>query len=145
MLATLVVAALLRFLGLGSGLWYDEIVTLVGPTAIDESFKAARALSRADHDDEAIERYLALEVAGEGNLKAGAAPATGPAGPAAQPAKLPAAPVLPTFAVPPPLNAGERVAILVGQGARGAADQVRELADKTGAGVAKALAALKAG
>ncbi|TXH26916.1 MAG: thiamine pyrophosphate-requiring protein [Mycobacterium sp.] len=37
------------------------------------------------------------------------------------------------------LNAGERVAILVGQGARGAADQVRELADKTGAGVAKAL------
>ncbi|MCX8561654.1 thiamine pyrophosphate-requiring protein [Mycolicibacterium mucogenicum] len=37
------------------------------------------------------------------------------------------------------LNAGARVAILVGQGARGAADQVRELADKTGAGVAKAL------
>jgi pyruvate dehydrogenase (quinone) len=37
------------------------------------------------------------------------------------------------------LNAGERVAILVGQGARGAADEVRELADVLGAGVAKAL------
>ncbi|MET0136009.1 MAG: thiamine pyrophosphate-requiring protein [Kibdelosporangium sp.] len=37
------------------------------------------------------------------------------------------------------LNAGEKVAILVGQGARGAAAQVRELADLTGAGVAKAL------
>ena len=37
------------------------------------------------------------------------------------------------------LNAGEKVAILVGQGARGAAEQVRELADLTGAGVAKAL------
>lgn len=37
------------------------------------------------------------------------------------------------------LNTGARVAILVGQGARGAADQVRELADRTGAGVAKAL------
>jgi pyruvate dehydrogenase (quinone) len=37
------------------------------------------------------------------------------------------------------LNAGEKVAILVGQGARGAAAQVRELAELTGAGVAKAL------
>ncbi|HLS76773.1 MAG TPA: thiamine pyrophosphate-requiring protein [Nocardia sp.] len=37
------------------------------------------------------------------------------------------------------LNAGERVAILVGQGARGAAEQVREVAELTGAGVAKAL------
>ncbi len=37
------------------------------------------------------------------------------------------------------LNAGERVAILAGQGARGAAAQVRELAELTGAGVAKAL------
>lgn len=37
------------------------------------------------------------------------------------------------------LDAGERVAILVGQGARGAADEVRELADVLGAGVAKAL------
>lgn len=37
------------------------------------------------------------------------------------------------------VNAGERVAILVGQGARNAADEVRELADLTGAGVAKAL------
>jgi pyruvate dehydrogenase (quinone) len=37
------------------------------------------------------------------------------------------------------LNAGEKVAILVGQGARDAAAQVRELADLTGAGVAKAL------
>jgi pyruvate dehydrogenase (quinone) len=37
------------------------------------------------------------------------------------------------------INAGERVAILVGQGARGAADEVRELAERTGAGVAKAL------
>ncbi len=37
------------------------------------------------------------------------------------------------------LNAGEKVAILVGQGARGAADQVRQVAELTGAGVAKAL------
>ncbi|WP_406630796.1 thiamine pyrophosphate-requiring protein [Amycolatopsis sp. WGS_07] len=37
------------------------------------------------------------------------------------------------------LNAGEKVAILVGQGARGAAEEVREVADRTGAGVAKAL------
>ncbi|MBY5161380.1 thiamine pyrophosphate-requiring protein [Salsipaludibacter albus] len=37
------------------------------------------------------------------------------------------------------VNAGERVAVLVGQGARGAAAEVRELAELTGAGVAKAL------
>ena len=37
------------------------------------------------------------------------------------------------------LNAGEKVAILVGQGARGAADEVRQVADLPGAGVAKAL------
>jgi pyruvate dehydrogenase (quinone) len=37
------------------------------------------------------------------------------------------------------LNAGERVAILVGQGARGAADDLVEVADALGAGVAKAL------
>ena len=37
------------------------------------------------------------------------------------------------------LNAGEKVAILIGQGARGAADQVRQVAELTGAGVAKAL------
>ncbi|MGV9299791.1 thiamine pyrophosphate-requiring protein [Amycolatopsis sp. NPDC003676] len=37
------------------------------------------------------------------------------------------------------LNAGEKVAILVGQGARRAAEEVREVADLTGAGVAKAL------
>lgn len=37
------------------------------------------------------------------------------------------------------LNAGEKVAILVGQGAAGAAAQVREVAELTGAGVAKAL------
>lgn len=37
------------------------------------------------------------------------------------------------------INAGRKVAILVGQGARGAADDVRELAERTGAGVAKAL------
>jgi pyruvate dehydrogenase (quinone) len=37
------------------------------------------------------------------------------------------------------LNAGERVAILVGQGARGAAAEVEEVADLLGAGVAKAL------
>jgi pyruvate dehydrogenase (quinone) len=37
------------------------------------------------------------------------------------------------------LNAGEKVAILVGQGARGAAEEVRRLAEVTGAGVAKAL------
>jgi pyruvate dehydrogenase (quinone) len=37
------------------------------------------------------------------------------------------------------LNAGERVAILVGQGARGAAEEVTQIADTLGAGVAKAL------
>ncbi|MFI5695306.1 thiamine pyrophosphate-requiring protein [Kribbella sp. NPDC051586] len=37
------------------------------------------------------------------------------------------------------LNAGEKIAILVGQGARGAVDEVTELAEMTGAGVAKAL------
>ena len=37
------------------------------------------------------------------------------------------------------LNAGERVAILVGQGARRAAAEVVEMADRLGAGVAKAL------
>src|SRR4051812_48439940 len=37
------------------------------------------------------------------------------------------------------LNAGERVAILIGQGARGAAGEVTEVADRLGAGVAKAL------
>jgi pyruvate dehydrogenase (quinone) len=37
------------------------------------------------------------------------------------------------------LNSGEKVAILVGQGARGAAAQVREVAELLGAGVAKAL------
>jgi pyruvate dehydrogenase (quinone) len=37
------------------------------------------------------------------------------------------------------LNAGERVAVLVGQGARGAADEVRQVAELLGAGVAKAL------
>ncbi len=37
------------------------------------------------------------------------------------------------------LNAGEKVAILVGQGARGAAAEVEEVADLLGAGVAKAL------
>ncbi len=37
------------------------------------------------------------------------------------------------------LNAGERVAMLVGQGARHAADEVVEVAERLGAGVAKAL------
>ncbi|WP_030453101.1 thiamine pyrophosphate-requiring protein [Herbidospora cretacea] len=37
------------------------------------------------------------------------------------------------------INAGERPAVLVGQGARGAAEEVRRFADLTGAGVAKAL------
>jgi len=37
------------------------------------------------------------------------------------------------------LNEGSRVAILIGQGARAAAAEVREVADLTGAGVAKAL------
>lgn len=50
--------------------------------------------------------------------------------------------------VPPPeafqraadvLNAGQRVAILVGQGARNAAREVVEIADRLGAGIAKAL------
>jgi len=37
------------------------------------------------------------------------------------------------------LNAGEKVAILIGQGARDAVAQIRQVADLTGAGVAKAL------
>ncbi len=37
------------------------------------------------------------------------------------------------------LNAGKKVAMLVGQGARGAHDELVEMADKLGAGVAKAL------
>jgi pyruvate dehydrogenase (quinone) len=37
------------------------------------------------------------------------------------------------------INAGSKVAILVGQGARAAADEVKRLAERTGAGVAKAL------
>ncbi|NEE02036.1 thiamine pyrophosphate-requiring protein [Phytoactinopolyspora halotolerans] len=37
------------------------------------------------------------------------------------------------------LNAGEKVAILIGQGARNAAEEVRQVAEATGAGVAKAL------
>ncbi|MYT28590.1 MULTISPECIES: thiamine pyrophosphate-requiring protein [unclassified Streptomyces] len=37
------------------------------------------------------------------------------------------------------LNAGDKVAMLIGQGARGARDQVEEAADLLGAGVAKAL------
>ncbi|SDS58910.1 thiamine pyrophosphate-requiring protein [Actinopolymorpha singaporensis] len=37
------------------------------------------------------------------------------------------------------LNAGSKVAILVGQGARNAAEEVRQVAELTGAGVAKAL------
>jgi len=37
------------------------------------------------------------------------------------------------------LNSGEKVAILVGQGARGAAEEVEEVAELLGAGVAKAL------
>ncbi|MEU0031903.1 thiamine pyrophosphate-requiring protein [Streptomyces sp. NPDC006335] len=37
------------------------------------------------------------------------------------------------------LNAGEKVAVLIGQGARGARQEVMELADRLGAGVAKAL------
>ncbi len=37
------------------------------------------------------------------------------------------------------LNAGERVAILIGQGARGAGEEITALADLLGAGVAKAL------
>jgi pyruvate dehydrogenase (quinone) len=37
------------------------------------------------------------------------------------------------------LNAGERVAMLIGQGAKGAAEEVKAVADALGAGVAKAL------
>jgi pyruvate dehydrogenase (quinone) len=37
------------------------------------------------------------------------------------------------------LNAGEKIAILIGQGAKGAAEQVQAVADALGAGVAKAL------
>ncbi|GAB1509224.1 thiamine pyrophosphate-requiring protein [Actinophytocola sp. KF-1] len=62
--------------------------------------------------------------------------------PSSAPGTAWAAPVAPESALAQAaevLNAGEKVAILVGQGARGAAAQVRELADLTGAGVAKAL------
>jgi pyruvate dehydrogenase (quinone) len=58
-------------------------------------------------------------------------------------------PIVPASTLVPPeaevvraaevLSAGKRVAVLVGQGARGAADEVRRLAEITGAGVAKAL------
>src|SRR5205814_6301164 len=37
------------------------------------------------------------------------------------------------------LNEGEKVAILIGQGARGAAAEIEQVADLLGAGVAKAL------
>jgi pyruvate dehydrogenase (quinone) len=37
------------------------------------------------------------------------------------------------------VNAGSKVAILIGQGARGAATEIHEVAERTGAGVAKAL------
>ena len=37
------------------------------------------------------------------------------------------------------LNAGERVAMLIGAGARGAAEEVEQVADLLGCGVAKAL------
>ncbi len=37
------------------------------------------------------------------------------------------------------VNSGEKLAVLIGQGARNAAEEVRELAELTGAGVAKAL------
>ncbi|MFI7677975.1 thiamine pyrophosphate-requiring protein [Actinophytocola sp. NPDC049390] len=62
--------------------------------------------------------------------------------PSSAPGTAWAAPVAPESALSQAaevLNAGEKVAILVGQGARGAAAQVRELAELTGAGVAKAL------
>ena len=62
--------------------------------------------------------------------------------PSSAPGTAWAAPVAPESALQQAaevLNAGEKVAILVGQGARGAAAQVRELAELTGAGVAKAL------
>ncbi|WP_394829909.1 transglycosylase SLT domain-containing protein [Pendulispora albinea] len=39
---------------------FDECAALGGPRAADDAFHAARALSRADHDDEAIERYAAV-------------------------------------------------------------------------------------
>jgi len=39
---------------------FDECAALGGPRAPDDTFHAARALSRADHDDEAIERYAAV-------------------------------------------------------------------------------------
>ncbi|MEJ7875543.1 MAG: thiamine pyrophosphate-requiring protein [Solirubrobacterales bacterium] len=55
----------------------------------------------------------------------------------AEPAKVPAEPALREAA--DILNAGERVAILVGQGALEATDEVIEVAELLGAGVAKAL------
>ncbi|MGW0246308.1 thiamine pyrophosphate-requiring protein [Nocardia goodfellowii] len=62
--------------------------------------------------------------------------------PSSPPAPLTTTPVPPAAEIQRAaeiLNAGERVAILIGQGARGAAAEVRELAELTGAGVAKAL------
>ena len=61
---------------------------------------------------------IRIEVAGEGNLKAGAA-AAAPLAPQRRPAATGQAarrPGLPTFAVPPPLNAGERVRQVVARG-----------------------------
>ena len=63
--------------------------------------------------------------------------------PSSPPAPLPTSMVVPAetelLRAAEVINAGERVALLVGQGARDAAGQVLELAELTGAGVAKAL------
>jgi len=65
--------------------------------------------------------------------------------PSSPPTALDSMPVAPCPAPPElaraaeVLNAGSKVAILVGQGARGAAQQVMQVADRLGAGVAKAL------
>jgi soluble lytic murein transglycosylase len=49
-----------RFHALLAARTFDECVNLAGPTALEDAFKAARSLSRADRDDEAIDRFLTL-------------------------------------------------------------------------------------
>lgn len=62
-----------------------------------------------------------------------------PSGPPDAPAAVAVPPEDQLAAAAAVINAGEKVAILVGQGARGAAGEVMQVAETTGAGVAKAL------
>lgn len=65
MLATLVVAALLRFLGLGSGLWYDEIVTLVESARMPIGAIVTTFPSVNTHPLYSILAHLSLSAFGE--------------------------------------------------------------------------------